>query len=68
MNILIDKINNYSLQSEAEELQMVKMSKGGAVGSHNKDERLREAANIQIGVGNVQRYCELMVQVGEVSL
>lgn len=47
---------------------MVKMSSfGGGVGSMSRESRLREAAKIHIQLGNLQRYCELLVEVGEVS-
>ena len=46
---------------------MIKMSRTrGSVGSRNREEHLREAARLQILLGNVQRYCELMVELGEV--
>ena len=46
---------------------MIKMSRTrGSVGSRNREEHLREAAKLQILLGNVQRYCELMVELGEV--
>lgn len=45
---------------------MVKLSKVGALGSSAKEEKLRKAAQVHIRVGNVQRYCELMVELGEV--
>ena len=46
---------------------MVKMSKFGAgLGAPSKEERLREAADIHIRLGNVQKYCELMVELGQV--
>ncbi|KAL5011845.1 hypothetical protein ScPMuIL_010396 [Solemya velum] len=52
--------------SEAQELEMVKMSQfGGGIGAPTKEERLREAASIHIKLGNIQRYCELMVELGE---
>ncbi|KAK7486957.1 hypothetical protein BaRGS_00021773 [Batillaria attramentaria] len=52
--------------SEAQQLEMIKMSKfGGAIGLPTKEEQLREAANIHIRMGNIQRYCELMVELGE---
>ena len=43
------------------------MSSFGGIGSHKKDDILRSAANIHIKIGHVQRYCELMVEVGEVG-
>ncbi|XP_056009977.1 WD repeat-containing protein 17-like isoform X2 [Ostrea edulis] len=52
--------------SEAQEQEMVKMSSfGGGIGSLSREGRLREAAKIYIQLGNLQRYCELMVELGE---
>ncbi|CAG5133469.1 unnamed protein product, partial [Candidula unifasciata] len=52
--------------SEAQQLEMIKMSKFGAgVGAPSREDRLTEAANIHIKLGNVQRYCELMVELGK---
>ncbi|XP_072619992.1 WD repeat-containing protein 17 isoform X5 [Vulpes vulpes] len=52
--------------SEAQELTTVKMSKfGGGIGVPTKEERLREAADIHLRLGQIQRYCELMVGLGE---
>lgn len=31
-----------------------------------KEERLKEAAEIHLRLGQIQRYCELMVELGEV--
>lgn len=43
------------------------MSKfGGGIGALSKEDRLTEAANVHIKLGNVQRYCELMVELGKV--
>lgn len=54
-------------QSEAQELTTVKMSKfGGGIGVPTKEERLKEAAEIHLRLGQIQRYCELMVELGEV--
>ena len=56
-------------QSEAQELTIVKMSKfGGGIGAPSKEERLRSAADIHLSLGQTQRYCELMVELGEVRL
>lgn len=38
----------------------------GSLGN-SQDEKLREAANIHIKIGEVQRYCELMVELGQVK-
>ncbi|XP_074085041.1 WD repeat-containing protein 17 isoform X5 [Macrotis lagotis] len=52
--------------SKAQELTTVKMSKfGGGIGAPSKEERLKEAAEIHLRLGNIQRYCELMVELGE---
>ncbi|KAL8623251.1 hypothetical protein ACOMHN_062737 [Nucella lapillus] len=52
--------------SQAQQLEMVKMSRfGAAIGKPSKEDQLREAALIHIRLGNTQRYCELMVELGE---
>ncbi|XP_052276761.1 WD repeat-containing protein 17-like isoform X3 [Dreissena polymorpha] len=52
--------------SEAQQLEMAKLTKfGGGVGSGSKDERLRQAAMLHLKTGNVQRYCELLVELGD---
>lgn len=44
------------------------MSKfGGGIGVPTKEERLKEAAEIHLRLGQIQRYCELMVELGEVK-
>lgn len=44
------------------------MSKfGGGIGAPSKEERLKNAAEIHIRLGQIQRYCELMVELGEVK-
>ena len=56
------------LQAEAQELEMVKLSKFGAgLGAPSREERLRDAAAIHLKLGNLQRYCELLVELGEVG-
>ena len=58
----------YFFQSEAQELTIVKMSKfGGGIGAPSKEERLKEAADIHLRLGQIQRYCELMVELGQVQ-
>lgn len=58
----------FLLQSEAQELTIVKMSKfGGGIGAPSKEERLKAAAEIHLRLGQIQRYCELMVELGEVT-
>ncbi|KAM6440167.1 WD repeat-containing protein 17 isoform 1-T4 [Liasis olivaceus] len=52
--------------SKAQELTTVKMSKfGGGIGAPSKEKRLKEAAEIHLRLGQIQRYCELMVELGE---
>lgn len=44
------------------------MSKfGGGIGAPSKEERLKEAAEIHLRLGQIQRYCELLVELGEVQ-
>lgn len=43
------------------------MSKFAGLGGPSKEDRLQAAANLQIKLGNTQRYCELMVELGNVS-
>jgi hypothetical protein len=38
------------------------------IGAMSKDESLNRAAAIHIRLGNLQRYCELMVELGKVSI
>jgi len=43
------------------------MSKFGAgIGAPTREDQLREAAAIHIKLGNVQKYCESLVELGEV--
>ncbi|XP_059902752.1 WD repeat-containing protein 17 isoform X2 [Gadus macrocephalus] len=52
--------------SDAQELTIVKMSKfGGGIGAPSKEESLKEAADIHLRLGQIQRYCELMVELGQ---
>ncbi|GFS08154.1 WD repeat-containing protein 17, partial [Elysia marginata] len=52
--------------SEAQQLEMIKMSRfGGGIGAPSREDRLRQAAKLHIQLGNVQRYCELMVELGQ---
>ena len=55
------------LQSKAQQLEMVKTCKygGGGIGAPSKEESLREAAAIEVRLGNLQKYCEILVQLGE---
>lgn len=38
---------------------------GGGVGGRSKEDRIRDAAQLHLKTGNLQRYCELMVSLGE---
>lgn len=61
------RVPSLFFQSEAQELTIVKMSKfGGGIGAPSKEERLKEAADIHLRLGQIQRYCELMVELGQV--
>ena len=52
-------------QAVAQELEMVRMSKFSS--GITREEHLKEAASIHIKLGNVQRYCELLVELGQVG-
>ena len=55
-------------QSDAQQLEMAKITKhGGGIGAPTREERMKEAANLHIKTGNIQRYCELMVELGQVG-
>ena len=41
---------------------------GGGIGAPTREERMKEAASLHIKTGNIQRYCELMVEMGQVIL
>ncbi|XP_035316413.1 WD repeat-containing protein 17 isoform X7 [Cricetulus griseus] len=52
--------------SEAQELTTIKVSKfGGGIGAPTKEKKLKEAAELHLRLGQIQRYCELMVELGE---
>lgn len=45
---------------------MAKLTKsGGGIGGRSKEDRLRNAALLHLKSGNLQRYCELLVELGE---
>ena len=44
---------------------MAKLKSTGGTGPRNKEDRLREAAEVHLKTGNIQRYCELKVELGE---
>ncbi|KAJ8028341.1 WD repeat-containing protein 17 [Holothuria leucospilota] len=48
--------------SEAQQFEMAKVKK---IGGKSREDRLREGANLQIKLGNIQRYCEIMVELEE---
>lgn len=45
----------------------MKMTKFHGVGRVKKEDRLRKSAEMRLKLGQIQQYCELMVQVGDVS-
>ena len=56
-------------QSDAQELETVKMARhGGGLNTPKKEEQLRAAAQIHIKIGQIQRYCELVIELGQVRL
>ena len=55
------------LQAEAQQLEMATLRKFGAgIGAPTRQEQVNDAADIHIKLGNVQRYCELMIELGQV--
>ncbi|XP_022109388.1 WD repeat-containing protein 17-like [Acanthaster planci] len=53
--------------SEAQELEMARMARpcSTMTSAKGREEKLREAASIHIRLGQVHRYCELMVEIHE---
>ncbi|XP_071125109.1 WD repeat-containing protein 17-like [Mytilus edulis] len=52
--------------SEAQTLEMAKMSKfGGGIGAPTREEHLKESAKMHMQLGNIQRYCEVLVELGQ---
>ena len=41
---------------------------GGGISAPRKEDRLRDAAGIHIKIGQIQRYCELMIELGQVCV
>jgi len=57
------------VQAEAQQLEMATLRKfGTGIRAPTRHEQLNDAANIHIKLGNVQRYCELMIELGQVLL
>ena len=47
---------------------MVRLSKFGCgLGAPSRDDRLREAAALHLKLGNTRRYCQLLIELGEVG-
>lgn len=43
------------------------MSKfAGGIGNTSKEEKLRQAADLYLKLGHMQKYCELLIEIGEV--
>ena len=55
------------MQAEAQQLEMATLRKFGAgIGAPSRQKQLNNAADIHVKLGNVQRYCELMIELGQV--
>jgi len=39
---------------------------GAGIGAPTRQKQLNDAADIHMKLGNVQRYCELMIELGQV--
>ncbi|KAG1671522.1 WD repeat-containing protein 17 [Nymphon striatum] len=67
-NINLDKPEimhrKYVLKHKMGEAQRAEMAKIG-IGSKSRHAQLSTAATLQISTGNVQRYCELMIELGQ---
>jgi len=56
-----------TVQAEAQQLEMATLRKFGAgIGAPTRQKQLSDAADIHVKLGNVQRYCELMIELGQV--
>lgn len=54
-------------QSEAAELDMVRMSRsGGQIGAPKRQDKVNKAAESFLKLGNIQKYCELMIENNQV--
>ena len=43
------------------------MSKfAGGIGNISKEEKLKKAADLYLKLGHMQKYCELLIEIGEV--
>ncbi|CAN8032758.1 unnamed protein product [Ixodes persulcatus] len=54
--------------SRAHELELVKASRfgsgGGGIGGPSRDASLQQAAQLYLSVGNLQKYCEVLTELG----
>eukprot|EP00795_Rhopilema_esculentum_P000946 gene946-10711_t len=51
--------------SQAQELETVRASNSGfSIGTASKEAKLLEAADIQLKMGQIERYCEIMLELG----
>ena len=46
---------------------MARLGGRGGFSSRRREEKVKEAARLHMKLGDMQRYCELMVEVGEVG-
>ncbi|EDV25063.1 uncharacterized protein TRIADDRAFT_25870 [Trichoplax adhaerens] len=61
----VKHISKYKI-SQAQELESTKMSKfSGGIGNTSKEEKLRKAAALYLQLGHTQKYCELLIEIGE---
>ena len=55
-------------QSKAQELETVRANNYGfSIGKPSKNAQLLEAADLHIKMGQLERYCEIMLELGEVG-
>ena len=59
----------FKFQSQAQELETVRANNYGfSIGKPSKDAQLLEAADLQLKMGQLERYCEIMLELGEVNI
>ena len=69
LNLVINNNVFIVAQSQAQELETVRANNSGfSIGTASKEAKLLEAADIQLKMGQIERYCEIMLELGHVSI
>ena len=63
-------IKMYYLQAETQHLEMKRLMKQGHSGSFSRQgiEELQKISQMHLLLGNLHRYCEILIEMGEVRL